>query len=37
MQQKINSFKNLDENYVIIDDKRIAFNLNNKKERINRN
>jgi len=25
---KINSFKNLDENYVVIDDKRIAFNLN---------
>ena len=29
---KINSFKNLDENYVVIDDKRIAFNLNTKED-----
>jgi adenosylcobinamide-phosphate guanylyltransferase len=29
---KINSFKNLDENYIIIDDKRIAFNLNTKQD-----
>ena len=29
---KINSSKNLDENYIIIDDKRIAFNLNTKKD-----
>jgi len=30
--KKISSFENLDENYVIIDDKRIAFNLNTKKD-----
>jgi len=29
---KINSFKNLDENYIVIDDKRIAFNLNTKED-----
>ena len=29
---KINSSENLDENYIIIDDKRIAFNLNTKKD-----
>ena len=29
---KINSSKNLDENYIIIDDKRIAFNLNTKND-----
>ena len=29
---KINSSKNLDENYTIIDDKRIAFNLNTKQD-----
>ena len=29
---KINSFKNLDENYIIIDDKRVAFNLNTKQD-----
>ena len=29
---KINSSKNLDENYIIIDDKRIAFNLNTKQD-----
>ena len=29
---KINSSKNLDENYIIIDDKRIAFNLNTKED-----
>jgi len=30
--KKISSFENLDENYVIIDDKRIAFNLNTKQD-----
>jgi len=30
--EKISSFENLDENYVIIDDKRIAFNLNTKQD-----
>ncbi len=30
--KKITSFENLDENYVIIDDKRIAFNLNTKQD-----
>ncbi len=30
--KKISSIKNLDENYVIIDDKRIAFNLNTKQD-----
>ena len=29
---KITSSKNLDENYIIIDDKRIAFNLNTKQD-----
>jgi adenosylcobinamide-phosphate guanylyltransferase len=29
---KINSSKNLVENYIIIDDKRIAFNLNTKQD-----
>ena len=29
---KIKSSENLDENYIIIDDKRIAFNLNTKKD-----
>ena len=29
---KINSSKNLDENYIVIDDKRIAFNLNTKQD-----
>ena len=29
---KINSSENLDENYIIIDDKRLAFNLNTKKD-----
>ena len=29
---KINSSKNLNENYIIIDDKRIAFNLNTKQD-----
>ena len=29
---KINSFKNLDEHYIIIDDKRVAFNLNTKQD-----
>ena len=29
---KINSSENLDENYIIIDDKRIAFNLNTKRD-----
>jgi len=29
---KINSSKNLDEHYIIIDDKRIAFNLNTKQD-----
>ena len=30
--EKISSLENLDENYIIIDDKRIAFNLNSKKD-----
>ena len=30
--EKISSIKNLDENYIIIDDKRIAFNLNSKQD-----
>ncbi len=30
--EKISSLENLDENYVIIDDKRIAFNLNTKQD-----
>ena len=30
--KKISSLENLDENYVIIDDKRIAFNLNTKQD-----
>ena len=30
--EKISSFENLEENYVIIDDKRIAFNLNTKQD-----
>ncbi len=30
--KKISSFENLEENYVIIDDKRIAFNLNTKQD-----
>jgi len=30
--KKISSIKSLDENYVIIDDKRIAFNLNTKQD-----
>jgi len=29
---KINSSKNLDENYIVVDDKRIAFNLNTKRD-----
>ena len=29
---KITSLENLDENYIIIDDKRIAFNLNTKQD-----
>ena len=29
---KINSSENIDENYIIIDDKRIAFNLNTKRD-----
>ena len=29
---KINSFKNLDEHYIIIDDKRVGFNLNTKQD-----
>ena len=29
---KINSLKNLNENYIIIDDKRVAFNLNTKQD-----
>ena len=29
---KINSFENLDEHYIIIDDKRVAFNLNTKQD-----
>ncbi len=30
--EKISSLENLDENYIIIDDKRIAFNLNSKQD-----
>ncbi len=30
--EKISSLENLDENYIIIDDKRIAFNLNTKQD-----
>jgi len=30
--KKISTLDNLDENYIIIDDKRIAFNLNTKKD-----
>ena len=30
--EKISSLENLEENYVIIDDKRIAFNLNTKQD-----
>jgi adenosylcobinamide-phosphate guanylyltransferase len=30
--KKISFFENLDENYVIFDDKRIAFNLNSKRD-----
>jgi len=30
--EKISSLDNLDENYIIIDDKRIAFNLNSKED-----
>jgi len=30
--EKISSLKNLEENYIIIDDKRIAFNLNTKQD-----
>jgi adenosylcobinamide-phosphate guanylyltransferase len=30
--KKISSFENLDEDYVILDDKRIAFNLNSKQD-----
>ena len=29
---KINSSKNLDQNYILIDDKRVAFNLNTKQD-----
>jgi len=29
---KITSLENLDENYIIIDDKRIGFNLNTKRD-----
>jgi adenosylcobinamide-phosphate guanylyltransferase len=29
---KISSFENIDENYIVIDDKRIAFNLNTKQD-----
>ena len=29
---KISSFENIDENYIIIDDKRIGFNLNTKQD-----
>ena len=29
---KINSSKNLDQNYIVIDDKRVAFNLNTKQD-----
>ena len=30
--EKISSLENIDENYVIVDDKRIAFNLNTKQD-----
>ena len=30
--KKISSLENLDENYIVIDDKRIAFNLNSKQD-----
>jgi len=30
--EKISSLENLDENYIIMDDKRIAFNLNSKQD-----
>jgi len=30
--ERISSLENLDENYIIIDDKRIAFNLNSKQD-----
>ncbi len=30
--EKISSLENLEENYIIIDDKRIAFNLNTKQD-----
>ncbi|MDH3736462.1 MAG: NTP transferase domain-containing protein [Nitrosopumilus sp.] len=30
--EKISSLENIDENYIIIDDKRIAFNLNTKQD-----
>jgi len=30
--EKISSLENLIENYIIIDDKRIAFNLNSKQD-----
>lgn len=30
--EKVSSFENLEENYVIIDDKKIAFNLNTKQD-----
>ncbi len=30
--EKISSLENMDENYIIIDDKRIAFNLNSKQD-----
>jgi adenosylcobinamide-phosphate guanylyltransferase len=30
--EKISSLENLDENYIVIDDKRIAFNLNSKQD-----
>ena len=29
---KINLSENIDENYIIIDDKRVAFNLNTKRD-----
>ena len=30
--QKIDSLENLEENYIVLDDKRIAFNLNTKQD-----
>ena len=30
--KKINELENIDENYIVIDDKRIAFNLNTKRD-----